>query len=59
MWIAFFIGLIACGMLAANQRVPLAWVVVLALALMGFRLTQPVTQYGVEGTTSAHQPPPQ
>jgi uncharacterized membrane protein (DUF441 family) len=58
MWIAFVIGLIACGMLAANERVRIAWVVVLVLALIGFRLTQPVTQYGVEGTTGAHQPPP-
>ena len=56
MWIAFLIGLIACGMLAANERVRFAWVVVLVLALIGFRLTQSVTQYGVEGTTAAHQP---
>jgi hypothetical protein len=57
-WVVFFIGLIVCGTLAANDRVPLAWVVVRALALVGFRLTQPVAQYGVEGTTGAHQPPP-
>ena len=52
MWIAFFIGLIACGMLAANERVRFAWVVVLVLALIGFRLTLPVKyvapQYGIE-----------
>jgi len=50
MWIAFFIGLIACGMLSANERVPFAWVV-LVLASVRFRLTQPVRyvapQYGV------------
>ena len=55
--IAFVIGVIACGMLAANERVRFAWVVVLVLALIGVRLTQPVAQYGVEGTTGAHQPP--
>ncbi|HEU0216394.1 MAG TPA: hypothetical protein VFQ90_07025 [Stellaceae bacterium] len=52
MWIAFFIGLIACGVLAANERVRFAWVVVLVLALIGFRLTLPVKyvapQYGIE-----------
>lgn len=54
MWIAFFIGLIACGMLSANERVSFAWVV-LVLASVRFRLTQPVRyvapQYGV-----AHAP---
>jgi hypothetical protein len=43
MWIAFFVALCALGILAANRQVKMRWLLLLLAALIGFRLTQPVT----------------
>jgi len=45
MWIAFFIGLIALALLAANSKAKFIWVVVVLALLMGFRATQPVLYF--------------
>ena len=56
MWIAFFIGLIAFAILAANPKVKFIWVVVVLALLMGFRATQPVLYFEqcVDCTTPPH-----
>jgi hypothetical protein len=41
--LAYIAGLVAIGIMAANPRVRFGWVLVLLVALMAFRLTQPVT----------------